>query len=167
MDRIDEHLDRIWGVIRSHRVNIREAEAIHHSSSSDATRESVHASDVGTLDGAPEIVRIELSERDALENKRTPIEATDIPDLLAQGPDREGPNSYGAPIDIMGESDGSLAASPDEPATTETVHHDAPASRDQQPELLTPVTKSGHSLATERYGDSFFRRLLRKLWLDF
>jgi type I restriction enzyme M protein len=64
----------------------------------------------------------------SLDDKRTPIDANDIPDMLARWPNRdEGSNSYRVPIEKIRENDWSLAAGRYKPATNETVHHDAPA----------------------------------------
>ena len=47
----------------------------------------------------------------SLDDKRTPIEANDIPDVLAKWPAREeSPNSYRVPIEKIRENDWSLAA---------------------------------------------------------
>ena len=63
----------------------------------------------------------------SLDDKRTPIEANDIPDALAKWPAREeGPNSYRVPIEKIRENDWSLAAGRYKPVIAETVHHDAP-----------------------------------------
>ncbi len=63
----------------------------------------------------------------SLDDKRTPIEANDIPDALAKWPGRdEGPNSYRVPIEKIRENDWSLAAGRYKPVTTEAVNHDAP-----------------------------------------
>jgi type I restriction enzyme M protein len=63
-----------------------------------------------------------------LDDKRTPIEANDIPDALAKWPDcEEGPNSYRVPIEKIRENDWSLAAGRYKPVTTEMANHDAPA----------------------------------------
>ena len=72
----------------------------------------------------------------SLDDKRTPIEANDIPDVLAKWPGREeGPNSYRVPIEKIRENDWSLAAGRYKPVTTEAVNHDAPA------EILGDVLK--------------------------
>ena len=64
----------------------------------------------------------------SLDDKRTPIDANDIPDLLAKWPGREeGPNSYRVPIEKIRENDLSLAAGRYKPVKVETVRHDAPA----------------------------------------
>ena len=62
-----------------------------------------------------------------LDDKRTPIEASDIPDLLAKWPNRdEGPNSYRVPIEKIRENDWNLAAGRYKPVTTKAVNHDNP-----------------------------------------
>ena len=72
----------------------------------------------------------------SLDDKRTPIEANDIPDVLAKWPAlEEGPNSYRVPIEKIRENDWSLAAGRYKPVTTATVNHDAPA------EILGDVLK--------------------------
>jgi type I restriction enzyme M protein len=64
----------------------------------------------------------------SLDDKRTPIEANDIPDVLAKWPNcEEGPNSYRVPIEKICENDWSLAAGRYKSVTTEAVKHDAPA----------------------------------------
>jgi type I restriction enzyme M protein len=63
----------------------------------------------------------------SLDDKRTPIEANDIPDVLAKWPGRvEGPNSYRVPIERIRENDWSLAAGRYKPVQVETVKHDPP-----------------------------------------
>ena len=63
----------------------------------------------------------------SLDDKRTPIEANDIPDVLVKWPKREeGPNSYRVPIEKIKEHDWSLAASRYKPVKVETVKHDQP-----------------------------------------
>jgi len=64
----------------------------------------------------------------SLDDKRTPIDANDIPDVLAKWPSREeGPNSYRVPIEKIRENGWSLAAGRYKPVTIETVSHEAPA----------------------------------------
>jgi len=64
----------------------------------------------------------------SLDDKRTPIEANDIPDVLAKWPAREeGPNSYRVPVSKIRENEWSLAAGRYKAVITETVDHDAPA----------------------------------------
>jgi len=63
----------------------------------------------------------------SLNDNRTPIEANDIPDVLAKWPQREeGPNSYRVPIEKIRENDWSLAAGRYRAVTTEAVNHAAP-----------------------------------------
>ncbi len=64
----------------------------------------------------------------SLDDKRTPIEANDIPDVLTKWPSREvGPNSYRVPIEKIRENDWSLAAGRYKSVTAEAANHDAPA----------------------------------------
>ena len=64
----------------------------------------------------------------SLDDKRTPIEANDLPDLLVKWTGRdEGPNSYRVPIEKIKENEWSLAAGRYKPVTTEAINHDAPA----------------------------------------
>jgi type I restriction-modification system DNA methylase subunit len=66
--------------------------------------------------------------KESLDDKRTPIEANDIPDVLARWEKREeGPNSYRVPIEKIRENDWSLAAGRYKPVTAVAVNHDAPA----------------------------------------
>jgi type I restriction enzyme M protein len=63
----------------------------------------------------------------SLDDKRTPIEANDIPDVLAKWPRREeGANSYCVPIEKIKENDWSLAAGRYKPVRVEAVKHDLP-----------------------------------------
>jgi len=63
----------------------------------------------------------------SLDDKRTPIEANDIPDVLTKWSNREeGPNSYRVPIAKIRENDWSLAAGRYKPVTTEAANHDSP-----------------------------------------
>jgi len=63
----------------------------------------------------------------SLDDKRTPIEANDIPDVLAKWPERqEGPNSYRVPIEKIRANDFSLAAGRYKPVIVETTKHDGP-----------------------------------------
>jgi len=72
----------------------------------------------------------------SLDDKRTPIDANDIPDVLAKWPSREeGPNSYRVPIDKIKEHDWSLAAGRYKPVSVKAVNHDAPV------EILGDVLK--------------------------
>ncbi|MGB8648049.1 MAG: class I SAM-dependent DNA methyltransferase [Anaerolineae bacterium] len=63
----------------------------------------------------------------SLDDKRTPIDANDIPDVLARYPDRiEGPNSYRVPVEKIVENDYSLAAGRYKPVKVEAVEHEDP-----------------------------------------
>ncbi len=63
----------------------------------------------------------------SLDDKRTPIDANDIPDVLAKWPLREeGPNSYRVSFDTIRENDWSLATGRYKPVTTNVVNHDPP-----------------------------------------
>ena len=63
----------------------------------------------------------------SLDDKRTPIEANDIPDALAKWTGREeGPNSYRVSLERIEENDLSLAAGRYKPITVEAVNHDSP-----------------------------------------
>jgi len=63
----------------------------------------------------------------SLDDKRTPLESNDIPDILAKWPDREeGPNSYRVVLERIRENDWSLAAGRYRPVAVESVHHDKP-----------------------------------------
>jgi len=64
----------------------------------------------------------------SLDDKRTPIETNDIPDVLANWSTREeGPNSYRVLIAKIQENYWSLAAGRYKPVTATAVNHDAPA----------------------------------------
>ena len=63
----------------------------------------------------------------SLDDKRTPNDANDIPDVLAKWPSREeGPNSYRVPVERIKENDWSLAAGRYKPVIVEAANHDAP-----------------------------------------
>ena len=64
----------------------------------------------------------------SLDDRRTPIEANEIPDVLNKWPKREeGANSYRVPLEKIKENDWSLAAGRYKPVTVDTANHDAPA----------------------------------------
>ncbi|MDP9311678.1 MAG: type I restriction-modification system subunit M [Chloroflexota bacterium] len=64
----------------------------------------------------------------SLDDKRTPVAANDIPDVLAKWPTREeGPNSYQVLIKTIRENDWSLAAGRYKKVTTEQSTHNSPA----------------------------------------
>jgi type I restriction enzyme M protein len=72
----------------------------------------------------------------SLDDKRTPIDANDIPDVLAKWPKREeSANSYCVAIEKIRGNDWSLATGLYKPVITEEVNHDAPA------EILGDVLK--------------------------
>ena len=91
----------------------------------------------------------------SLDDKRTPIEANDIPDVLIKWPDREeGPNSYRVPIEKIKENDWSLAVGRYKAVTTEVVNHDAPA------DILRDVLKVENEII--RRGDALLAKISGK-----
>jgi len=61
----------------------------------------------------------------SLDDKRTPIEANDIPDIIAKWPNREeGPNSFRVPIDRIRDNGWQLMVGRYKPVRLEAVHHD-------------------------------------------
>jgi type I restriction enzyme M protein len=91
----------------------------------------------------------------SLDDKRTPIEANDIPDALAKWPSREESiNSYQVPIEKIKENDWSLAGGRYKSVTTETVNHDAPA------DILRDVLKVENEII--RRGDELLGQLDKK-----
>lgn len=92
----------------------------------------------------------------SLDDKRTPMEANDIPDALAKWPKRqEGPNSYVARIESIRENEWNLAAGRYRPLTAETVSHDAPA------EILSEVLQLESEII--QGGKGLMRQLGHKL----
>ncbi len=88
----------------------------------------------------------------SLDDKRTPIDTNDIPDVLAKWPGREqGANSYRVPIEKIKENDWSLAAGRYKPVTIQAVSHDAPA------DILQDVLKLENEII--RRGDALFAKL--------
>ncbi len=87
----------------------------------------------------------------SLDDKRTPIAANDLPDVLAKWPGREeGPNSYRVPIEKIQANDWSLAAGRYKPVTTETVSHDAPADiLGEVLKLEAEITQRGNALLAQ------------------
>lgn len=81
----------------------------------------------------------------SLDDKRTQIEANDIPDVLAKWPKREeGPNSYRVSIEKIHQNDWSLAAGRYKPLTTEAVNHDSPGDiLDEVLKLESEIMKRG------------------------
>jgi type I restriction enzyme M protein len=72
----------------------------------------------------------------SLDDKRTQIEANDIPDIIAKWPQREeGPNSYRVSIKKIKENEWNLAAGRYKPVTNKAVRHDKPT------EILSDVLK--------------------------
>jgi len=87
----------------------------------------------------------------SLDDKRTPIEANDIPDVLAKWPNRdEGPNSYRVPIEKIKANDWTLAAGRYKPVTTEAVNHDNAADiLGDVLKLENEIIKLGKALLTQ------------------
>jgi type I restriction enzyme M protein len=87
----------------------------------------------------------------SLDDKRTPIDANDIPDVLVKWPKREeGPNSYRVPIEKIRENDWSLAAGRYKPVTMEAVNYDKP--KDILSDVLkleSDITRRGNALLAQ------------------
>jgi len=63
----------------------------------------------------------------SLDDKRTPIEANDIPDVLVKWANREeGPNSYRVPTEKIRQNDWSLATGRYKPASAQDITHEPP-----------------------------------------
>jgi len=91
----------------------------------------------------------------SLDDKRTPIEDTDIPDALAKWPGREeGANSYRVPIEKIRENDWSLASGRYKPTTAAIVSHDAPS------EILAEVLNLENDIL--RRGNALLARITVK-----
>jgi len=90
----------------------------------------------------------------SLDDKRTPIETNDIPDVLAKWPGREeGPNSYRVLIEKIKENEWSLAAGRYKPVTAEVVSHDAPVEiLSEVLELENKIVKRGNILLNQIKG---------------
>jgi type I restriction enzyme M protein len=90
----------------------------------------------------------------SLDDKRTPIEANDIPYVLAKWPGREeGANSYRVPIEKIKENDWSLAAGRYKAVTAGAASHDPPA--DILREVLTienEIIRRGNALRAQLSG---------------
>ena len=72
----------------------------------------------------------------SLDDKRSPIDTNDIPDVLAKWQGREeGPNSYRVPIEKIRENEWSLAAGRYKSVNVNATSHDSPA------EILEEVLK--------------------------
>jgi len=64
----------------------------------------------------------------SLDDKRTPIEGNDVPDILTKWPNREeGPNSFRVPVDRIRENGWQLMLGRYKPVRLDAVEHDAPA----------------------------------------
>jgi type I restriction enzyme M protein len=64
----------------------------------------------------------------SLDDKRMPIEANDIPDILAKWPNRgEGPNSFRVPVEKIRDNGWQLMPGRYKPVRLDAVKHDAPA----------------------------------------
>lgn len=80
----------------------------------------------------------------SLDDKRTPIEANDIPDVLSKWPVREeGPNSLRVPVKKIAENDGSFAVGRYKAVIAEAVNHDTPK------EILTEVLALEEKIAAQ------------------
>ncbi|MDR3413256.1 MAG: N-6 DNA methylase [Formivibrio sp.] len=91
----------------------------------------------------------------SLDDNRTPIEANDIPDILAKWPKHEeGTNSYRVPIEKIKENDWSLAVGRYKPVTLKATNHDAPA------DILRDVLKVEDEIA--RRGGVLLSQLSKK-----
>ena len=91
----------------------------------------------------------------SLDDKRAPIEANDIPDVLDKWPNREeGANSYRVPIEKIKENDWSLAAGRYKLVTVEATNHDAPA------DILRDVLKVENEII--RRGDVLLTKISGK-----
>jgi type I restriction enzyme M protein len=87
----------------------------------------------------------------SLDDKRSPIDANDIPDVLAKWPGRdEGPNSYRVPIEKIKENDWSLAAGRYKSVAIHPTKHGASADilRDVL-ELEDEIIRRGRVLLTQ------------------
>src|ERR1035437_6139731 len=88
----------------------------------------------------------------SLDDRRTPMGANDIPDVLNKWPNcEEGPNSYRVPIEKIKENDWSLAAGRYKPVKVEATNHDAPA------DILRDVLKVEHEIVQR--GDAFLAKI--------
>jgi type I restriction enzyme M protein len=87
----------------------------------------------------------------SLDDKRTPVAANDIPDLLAKWPEREeGPNSYRVSTEEIEANDWSLAPGRYKPVTAEEVHYDPPAQILREVlELEREIIRRGEALLAE------------------
>lgn len=82
------------------------------------------------------------ADGNSLDDKRTPIEANDIPDLLAKWPGREvGPNSFRVPVEKIRENGWQLMPGRYKPVRLDAVRHDAP------PDILADVIRMETEIA--------------------
>lgn len=89
----------------------------------------------------------------SLDDKRNPIEANDIPDVLNMWPGRlEGKNSYRVSVEKIRENGWSLGSGRYKPVATKTVDHDAPAA------ILEEVLELEDSIS--KRGKAFLAKLL-------
>lgn len=90
----------------------------------------------------------------SLDDKRTPIEANDIPDVLTKWPKREeSPNSYRVPIEKIRENNWSLAAGRYRLVTDEAANHDAPGKiLGDVINLENEIIRHGNALLTQIQG---------------
>jgi type I restriction enzyme M protein len=89
------------------------------------------------------------------DDKRTPIEANDIPDVLNKWPEREeGANSYRVPIEKIKENDWSLAAGRYKTVMAKVVNYDAPA------DILREILKVENEII--RRGDALLAKIKGK-----
>jgi len=78
----------------------------------------------------------------SLDDKRTPIEANDIPDILAKwAPREEGPNSFRVPVGNIRENGYQLMPGRYKPVRLDAVKHDAPT------DILTEVLRTEMEIA--------------------
>jgi type I restriction enzyme M protein len=87
----------------------------------------------------------------SLDDKRTPIELNDIPDMLIKWPARdEGANSYRVPIETIKENDWNLGAGRYKSLTVKTVSHDTPtAILTEVIKLESEIIRQGNTLLTK------------------
>jgi type I restriction enzyme M protein len=87
----------------------------------------------------------------SLDDKRIPIDANDIPDVLGKWPSREtGPNSYCVPIERIRLNDWSLAAGRYKATVYAAVDHDAPTTLlDEVLRLESEIIRRGRALREE------------------
>ena len=90
----------------------------------------------------------------SLDDKRLPIEANDIPDVLTKWANREeGKNSYQVPIDKIKENDWSLAAGRYKQVSNITVNHESPKEiLDDVLKLENEIIRRGEALLAEING---------------